>query len=115
MDGNFLERIWGKVVDKLGAIATFIPSIAEKIKVDIAERDAEKIRAHATELREAGLKQVEFADQMLEAVSDGNLDLVEGSKLATGLEKLVDEWEDVFTGVDEDDPPTTSTADRSNE
>ena len=77
------------------------------MKVAIEAGDNVKIKAHNHELREFHMKGLEYCDFIDEAVADGNLDLYEGAIAIAKLNELVDEAEDVITGVDEDDvvPP----------
>lgn len=100
---NYAVAAWDWVKNKLGSVVSLFQPVAESLKLAIEEGDAAKVQAHNTELREFFTKGLELCDFIDEAVADGNLDLYEGSQALVKLNELVDEGEDVITGVDEDD------------
>lgn len=109
---SFLRKAWAVVTDKLGAIANFIPAIAEKIEVAIKEEKVEdlnesfdELEARSHEMREVCDAIDQFVNHGRQAIADGNLSAVEGARAGLLLERIVDEAEDVVTGVDEDDVP----------
>lgn len=102
---NHLLSLWKAVKAKLGTLAAFIPTIAESIQTAIAADDLVKARAHLVELGEAGQALVTFSEKGLLALEDGKLSVMEDAMLALELQKVADEFEDVVTGVDEDDAP----------
>ena len=105
---NYAVSAWTWVQSKLGNLTSFIEPIAKSLKLAIEAGDVLKIKVHTNELREFFMKGLAFCDFMDEAVADNNLDLYEGSQAVKMIAELVDEGEDVITGVDEDDvtPPT---------
>jgi hypothetical protein len=100
---NYARSAWKWATEKLGSIITFIEPISRSLKVAIEQGDIEKIRSHNAELREATMKQFEFCDFVDEAIADDNLDLYEGAMALDKLSVMVDEYEDVIVGEDEDD------------
>lgn len=101
---SWLTSMWEKVTSKLGAVASYIPIIADLIKVKLDEGDVDAVRSHAHELKEAAEALANAADVILMATEDGSISLTEGSQIALALEEAVDQFEDVYKGVDEDDP-----------
>lgn len=104
---NYAVSAWNWVRSKLGDVVNLFAPIAQALKVAIEAGDVDKIKTHNTELREFFQKGLELCDFIDEGVADGNLDLYEGAKALELLNQLVDEGEDVITGVDEDDPVAT--------
>ena len=102
---SFLTNLWEKVMAKLGPVASYIPALAQLIKVKLAEGDTAAIQAHAGELKEAAEALGALADAILLAVEDGTITVAEGSDIALAVEAAVDQFEDVFKGEDEDDLP----------
>ncbi len=116
---SFLKRAWKALTAKLGSFAAFIPSIASQIEVGIRDNDTAKIlkvcdawdtRAHETrETLDAGDELMAHLRKAVEPDPDGVVRLT-AAETGTGLllvEKLIDEAEDIVTGVDEDDAPAT--------
>lgn len=95
---------WKWINGKLGSAFALIEPVAKQIKMAIDKEDAIALRAHAAEGREAAQALMVLCDGILTATEDGELDLVEGAKIVTDLERFFDEAEDVVTGKDEDDP-----------
>lgn len=100
---NFAVSAWNWATSKLGSLTSFIEPIAKALKIAIEAGDVAKIKLHVNELREFFSKGLDLCDFLDEAVADGNLDLYEGSQAVKMIATLVDEGEDVITGVDEDD------------
>lgn len=108
---SFLRRAWDALTKKLGAVSAFILPIARTVEIGIAENDSAKIlsacdewdkRAHETrETLDAG---DELVAHMRQSLADGNISAIEAGTGALLVEKLIDEAEDIATGVDEDDP-----------
>lgn len=109
---NYAVAAWAWVTDKLGSLTSFAEPIAKALKIAIESGDVIKIRIHTNELREFAQKLMGVCDFLDEAVSDGNLDLYEGSQALVLLNEVVDEAEDVITGVDEDDTPGVETGEK---
>lgn len=108
MDRDFLGKIWDKITARLGSFAAFIPMVAEKVKIAIAENDGEKARAHGEELIEAGEALKVLGRKIVSATEkdpDGviRITAAEGSEVTLALAAAVDEIEDVVKGYDEDD------------
>ena len=97
---SFLTNLWNKFLAKLGSVAAFIPGIAESVKIAIESGDVEKVRAHATQLKELAAAIDFLADAALDATDDGSITLVEGSELALAIESVIDEADDVIKGYD---------------
>lgn len=98
-------KFWGIVQQKLGpSITGFLGPIAKSLSVDIKNEDAEAISKRADELIEFGDEIKNLGTDLKTAVADGKLDGIEAKDLILQLEAVVDEGEDVVTGVDEDDP-----------
>lgn len=98
---SFLTKLWEKAMNALGVFASFIPGIAAAVKIAIEKGDVEKLNGHLDQLDEAADAIKAFVAKGKEAISDGTLDLIEGSELALELEKVVDELEDVASGQDD--------------
>lgn len=108
---SILLRGYEAIESKLGGLASFIPAIAQSIKKSIDEEDYAAVDAKLRELdkrthegREALAAADNLAAYVRQALRDGDLTLAEGAEMALLVERLVDEAEDVVTGVDEDDP-----------
>ena len=99
----FLKNLWDKVLTKLGAVAAFIPGIAQAIKIAIDEGDQEKALKLLEELDESFDAGKAFTAKVRAALADGQLTAAEIAASGVALEKWVDETEDVFTLKDEDD------------
>ena len=100
---SYLSKIWGLIVSKMGPFGGFIVGIVSKIELDINDANVGKIQSRAVEMKEAAGVLDRFADKILAAVEDGTLTIEEGSDLALGMEKVLDEIEDIIKGRDEDD------------
>lgn len=100
---ELLGPLYQKIVSKLGPVAPFIPTLADAIKINIADGDAAGIQARAREAREAAAELTILADKCDAAVADGQLSGREAAELLVEVENVIDEFEDVITGIDEDD------------
>ena len=100
---NYALEAWAYLVKKISFISGIVAAVSNSLIVALREKDIAKVKAHSLELRELGQKMIDTSDFLDEAVSDGNLDLYEGSQALVLLNDLLDEGEDVITGVDEDD------------
>jgi len=100
MGESYLEKLWDRAMSKLGSLASFVPMIAAQIKAALAEKDVEKIKAHAVQMKEAAAAQDALADKIIDAVADGTIDLIEGSEIALALENVLAEYQDVAVGHD---------------
>ena len=98
---SYITALWDRVLLKLGSVASFIPPIAEQIKVAVADGDVAKVRAHTVQFRQFCEKGIALCDGIDDAVADGNINLVEGSQIVLDLESLVDEADDVIKGADD--------------
>ena len=110
---NYLAML----VEKLKAVLkptiwSFITSLASQLKAALAAKDTAKITEIAARLRASAHEEREHADSV-DALAD-HLDLmvadgsIDGLEVAHGLDLLqtvIDEGEDIATGVDEDDEP----------
>lgn len=104
---SYLLPLWDKAMKLLGPVGPLIPTIAKSIKKDLKAGDVEKVQAHAKELLECAEQMALCANYLIEITADGTIDLDETARVAINFERLLDEAEDVATGVDEDDPPAT--------
>jgi len=107
---RFLVDLWDKVLDKLGAFASFVPAVLAQVKIGLAEDDADKIHAHGQELVEAGAALSKLGQSLMDATepdADGSRKITaeEGSEILLLLENAADELEDVAKGYDEDKTP----------
>lgn len=106
---NYAVSAWNWVKAKLGRAVDLFAPVAKALSVAIEEGDIDKIKIHNAEAREFFQQGLDTCDFIDEAVADGNLDLYEGASALNKLNQLIDEGEDVITGVDEDDVPDDPT------
>jgi len=109
---SFLTAAFEALESKLGGVASFIPVLAEGIKKGIDEEDFAAIDKHLREAekrihegRETLTAAEELTAHVRQSVRDGDLSLAEAGQGLLLVERLIDEAEDVVTGVDEDDEP----------
>lgn len=105
-----INELLDKAGEKLGKFAGFLPAIGEQLKIAIKEGNADKIRARTKELREAGEAQIKFANQLDAHIADNVENGVELVEDLRELDEVLDQWEDVFKGYDEDDEPPATPA-----
>ena len=101
----FLMNLWDKIEAKLGRMASFVPMVLGEVKIKLAAGDVVGAKARLNELEEALLISVDRVRKIKERLADNILDGNETVDTLVDMEKMVDEWEDVVTGVDEDDDP----------
>jgi hypothetical protein len=102
---SYTKKFWAVVQDKIGSVSELIEPIGKQIRLPIDQNDIEGARARAHEIKEAGVELTATGDVMLKILEDGTVDVVEGAEFIVQFEKLIDETEDIVTGVDEDDAP----------
>lgn len=102
---NYVQLLIEKVESRLGPAASLIATLGKEIKVSIEEGDLKAVQARIHEAREAAGSLTLVCDHFDMALSDGSLSATEIGGGALLLSSLLDQMEDVVTGVDEDDSP----------
>jgi len=108
---SYLKKAWAVIADKIGALASFIIPVAKELHIAIAAGDipgiiakCDALDARFDELDETTVAGREITAHVRKSVADGELDAVEAAHGLLLVERFADEFEDVFTGTDEDDP-----------
>jgi len=114
-----MKDFLGILVAKLKAIVkpslwTFVPTIVGQIKVAIQAKDVAKIAEIADRLEATAVQEREHADaldalssHLKQMIADGQVDGIEAAEALELAQTAIDEAEDIVTGHDEDDAPTT--------
>ena len=98
-----LEPLWQKIVDKLGSLSGLVVLVADEVKIKLAADDQAGADARLAEAEEAVDQLKVVIAGIRRDISDGYLTATEIAAEALQIEKLIDELEDIKTGVDEDD------------
>jgi len=108
MNLNLAEK-WATLMEKLGPAGAFVPMVADAVAVGVNEETAAEILKRCDETDEAADALKAASTKTRAALADGKLSIAEAADLALALEKVIDEFEDIATGVDEDDAPEATT------
>lgn len=108
MDRDFLKKKYEELKGKLGAFSTMadvVEAAVKKIVVPLKAGDVADTRARAVEAKEAAAALDAWASQIIADIDDDNgLDVEEIARGVAGGIGVIDEFEDVIKGKDEDDP-----------